>query len=118
MPSTASRKSGSRLGCIVRRAGAAGVILVLGASLAGCSRSTPGPAAAATRKETPTPASTPTATPEPEPTLNSQASATANLPYFDFLARKVVAAHPAAGGRLFIDALVAGGFDKARMEVT
>ena len=120
MPSTASRKPGSRVGCIVRRACAAGVILVLGASLAGCSGSTPGPAAAATQKETsaPAPASTPTARPEPEPTLNPQASAAANLPYFDFLARKVVAAHPAAGGRLFIDALVAGGFDKARMEVT
>jgi hypothetical protein len=116
VPSAASRKSGSRVGCIVRRAAAAGVILVLGASLAGCSGPTPGPAAAATQKETPTP--TPTTTPEPEPTLNPQTSAAANLAYFDFLSRKVVAAHPVAGGQRVDEQPPAGGFDKARMQVT
>lgn len=114
MPSTASRKPRSRVGRIGRGVCAAGAILVLGASLAGCSGSTPGPSIAATQKATPTP----TATPEPDPTLNPQLSAAGNLAYFDFLARKVVAAHPDAGGRLFIDALVAGGFDKSQMEVT
>lgn len=44
--------------------------------------------------------------------------ATANLPYFDSLATAVVAADANAGGQAFVDALVAGGFDKAQMEVT
>ncbi|TFD27613.1 hypothetical protein E3T49_12955 [Cryobacterium cryoconiti] len=67
----------------------------------------------------PTPsAAAPTATPEPAPVLLPDQDARANLPYFDSLATAVVAADDAAGGRAFVDALVAGGFDKAQMEVT
>lgn len=119
MPSTASRQShrgrtnSGRSGLIIR---AAGGILVLGAGLAGCAGSPAGPTSAAAPVSTPTPS--PTATAAPVPTLAPQLSAAANLPYFNLLARTVLAAHPDAGGRPFIDALVAGGFDKKAMEVT
>ena len=39
-------------------------------------------------------------------------------PYFDSVNVGVIAADASAGGRAFIDALVAAGFDKAQMEVT
>ena len=104
---------GGRIGRIIW---AAGGVLILSASLAGCAGPTAGPTSAASPAATTTPSPTPTAV--PEPTLAPQLSAAANLRYFDFLAREVLTAHPDAGGRSFIDALVAGGFDKAGMEVT
>jgi hypothetical protein len=69
----------------------------------------------------PTPAPTSaTATPTPTvpPTLQPGLGAEANLPWFDHVNRQVIAANSSAGGRDFIDALVAAGFDKAAMQVT
>ena len=52
------------------------------------------------------------------PTLRPELSADENLAYFDSVNLGVVAANRLAGGRDFIDALVAAGFDRAQMQVT
>ncbi|MFE5671882.1 DUF6993 domain-containing protein [Agromyces sp. NPDC056523] len=52
------------------------------------------------------------------PALLPDGSATDNLPYFDAINRAVIDADAGAGGRAFVDALVAAGFEKATMEVT
>jgi hypothetical protein len=45
-------------------------------------------------------------------------SAGENLAYFDATAATALATDPEAGGKAIIDALAAGGFDKAQTEVT
>jgi hypothetical protein len=57
-------------------------------------------------------------TPTPVPSLRPELAASENLAYFDLVNEQVIAADPEAGGRDFVDALVAAGFDKAAMEVT
>ncbi|EIC08253.1 hypothetical protein OR221_1784 [Microbacterium laevaniformans OR221] len=83
--------------------------------LSGCTGATPAP--------TPTTSvsNTPTATPTPTPTgpaLQTNGSATQNLPYFASIVNAVAAGPQATQGRAYIDALTAGGFDKSAMEVT
>ncbi|GAA1950984.1 DUF6993 domain-containing protein [Agromyces allii] len=74
----------------------------------------------------PTPTPSPSAS-RPQPTgeattapvgLHPDLPAADNLPFFDQVNQQVVAANAAAGGRDFIDALVAAGFDRAAMQVT
>ena len=72
------------------------------------------PSATATAQATPTPS----ATPAPAPELQPEKDAAANLAYFDTIATAVVAADGNAGGREFVDALAAAGFDRTQMEVT
>jgi hypothetical protein len=91
-------------------AGAALVVV-----LAACSASPPAQPSASASPSTP---ATTRPTPSAPPTLNPQLSASENLPYFDSVNVAVVAANAEAGGRDFIDALVAAGFDKAQMQVT
>ena len=94
--------------------------LGVGLGLAGCA-STPSPSPSPVNEVPGTAApsvSAATPTPPPAPTLRPAEGAAANLPFFDQVASGVVSANAAAGGRDFIDALVAGGFDKSRMEVT
>jgi hypothetical protein len=91
----------------------AGAALVVG--LAACSASPPAQPSASASPSTP---ATTRPTPSAPPTLNPQLSASENLPYFDSVNVAVVAANAEAGGRDFIDALVAAGFDKAQMQVT
>ncbi|MFF2390401.1 DUF6993 domain-containing protein [Agromyces sp. NPDC058104] len=90
----------------------AAAALTLG--LSGCSLfgGDPSPSAA--------PSATGTATPTPTapPTFRPELSASENLAFFNSVNNAVVAANAEAGGRDFIDALVAAGFDKAAMEVT
>ncbi|KQM83266.1 hypothetical protein [Agromyces sp. Leaf222] len=50
--------------------------------------------------------------------LHPDLPAAENLPFFDQVNQQVVAANAAAGGRDFIDALTAAGFDRAAMQVT
>lgn len=103
--------------------GAVGAVLILGLSLTAC---TGGPAEPAASGTAPSTSSTPDAspipepspTPEPDPTLLPTGTAAENLVYFNFLAAAVTKANPAADGRAYIDALVAGGFDRNAMEVT
>lgn len=58
------------------------------------------------------------AEPAPAPTLVPAGTAGQNLPYFTAIVDQVYATGVGANGRAFIDALVAGGFDKAAMQVT
>ncbi|MFB6867466.1 hypothetical protein ACFCVM_02795 [Agromyces sp. NPDC056389] len=91
----------------------AGVAMLVG--LTACTFGDPEPTAPTTARPTPSDpgAATPTA-----PEFRPELSATENLAYFDWVNGGVVAANASAGGRDFIDALVAGGFDKAQMQVT
>lgn len=63
---------------------------------------------------------TPSASPSAPavPVLNPDGSAEDNLPYFTALVQPVWAGPDTAAGRAYIDALVAGGFDRAAMQVT
>ncbi|SDS59704.1 hypothetical protein SAMN04489834_1769 [Microterricola viridarii] len=83
-------------------------------ALAACSSPAP-----ATPAPTQTASPAPSATEEPvEPlVLLPDGTAQDNLAYFDSIAAAVLAANPSAGGEAFINALVAGGFSKADMEV-
>ena len=91
----------------------AGVAMLVG--LSACTSGDPEPTAPATTRPIPTAPGTaaPTA-----PEFRSELSASENLAYFDWVNGGVVAANASAGGRDFIDALVAAGFDKAQMQVT
>jgi hypothetical protein len=90
----------------------AGAALMIG--LAGCTMGAPAPS------ESPTATTAPTSEPEAPaaPVLQPDLSATENLAFFDSVNSAVIAADGNAGGRAFIDALVAAGFDKAAMQVT
>jgi hypothetical protein len=92
-----------------------GLAVVLGV-LTGCSGSAPEPAPATT-VAAPTPAPI-ASTPAPAPTLDPSGGAAANKAFFDAVNQQVLAQDSSAGGRAFIDALTAAGFDKAAMEVT
>jgi hypothetical protein len=94
----------------------AGAALIVG--VAGCTAAPPPSPSAA-------PSTAPSASPDPAPagaspapTLRPDLPASENLPFFDAVNLGVVAANPSAGGRDFIDALVAAGFDRSQMEVT
>jgi hypothetical protein len=92
----------------------AGAALVSG--LAGCMSGSAGveaPSASASAPTAPSPPST-----DASATLRPELAASENLAYFDAVNLGVVAANPAAGGRDFIDALTAAGFEKSQMEVT
>lgn len=76
---------------------------------------------------TPSPQPSPSASSRPQPSgeattapvgLHPDLPAAENLAYFDQVNRQVVAADASAGGRAFIDALIAAGFDRAAMQVT
>ncbi len=62
----------------------------------------------------------PSATPIPPqaPTLQPQGTADDNLPYFSLVVQQVWAGPERMAGRAYVDALVAAGFDKSRMQVT
>lgn len=105
-----------RLGTIAVTA-LAGTALVVG--IAGCTPAAPGgsgstPSASAT----PTPTDAAQTTPTAPQTLRPELAASENLAYFDAVNFGVIAANAEAGGRDFIDALTAAGFDKAQMQVT
>ena len=88
-------------------------------SLAACAAAPAAtPSATATAQATAQATPTPSATPAPAPELQPEKDAAANLAYFDTIATAVVAADGNAGGREFVDALAAAGFDRTQMEVT
>jgi hypothetical protein len=94
------------------------VLFVAGAtvaSLTGCTA-----AAQPTSTVTAAGSSTPSATAETPaaPALVPAGTATDNLPYFTTIVQSVWAGPGQVQGRAYIDALVAGGFDKAAMQVT
>ena len=57
------------------------------------------------------------ATPPP-PSLQPDGTADENLPFFTVVTQQVWAGPERMAGRAYIDALVAAGFDKSRMQVT
>jgi hypothetical protein len=95
-----------------------GVALVLGVT--GCTFGDPAPTASpsGTPGASVAPSSEPRPTPTGAPALRPALSASENHAFFDSVNLAVVAANGSAGGRDFIDALAAAGFDKAAMEVT
>ncbi|HEY6799675.1 MAG TPA: hypothetical protein VI121_03470 [Agromyces sp.] len=103
-----------------RRFGIHAVLALVGAAMlvgvAGCTA--PSPEAGATSATSPSSTVPPTQSAPPAPTLKPGLSAGENLAFFDFVNQGVVTANPDAGGRDFVDALVAAGFDKSQMEVT
>ena len=108
---------------MARRLGIIAVLAFAGAAtivgVAGCTAAAPGPTlgpASQTASAAPTASASPA--PVALPTLRPELSADENLAYFDSVNLGVVAANSAAGGRDFIDALVAAGFDRSQMEVT
>lgn len=84
--------------------------------LAGCSditAPTGTPSAPAPGAQTPAP------TPSPvQPQLVPDGTAADNLPLFTAVTAQVWASEQRASGRAYIDALVAAGFDRARMQIT
>lgn len=85
---------------------------------AGCTPPQPAPSPSPTVAAT---EQVPSATPAPTPTgpaLVPEGSASDNLPYFTQIVQAVWATPDQVHGRAYIDALVAGGFDKAAMQVT
>ncbi|MGC5223285.1 DUF6993 domain-containing protein [Micromonospora sp. DT81.3] len=56
--------------------------------------------------------------PQPAPALQPDGSAADNLPFFAAITAAVWASDRRTEGRAYIDALAAGGFDKAAMQVT
>lgn len=79
-----------------------------------------------TPDETPPPSAPPSISVAPSasptapsvPTLQTQGTADDNLPYFTLSVQQVWAGPERMAGRAYIDALVAAGFDKSRMQVT
>ena len=95
----------------------AGVLVV--ALLSGCVPAGPesGPTATTSVSPTDTPAPSPTSS-TAEATLNPDGTAADNLAYFSSIVSAVWAGSDNASGRAYVDALAAGGFDKAAMQVT
>lgn len=83
------------------------------AVLTGCT-STPSPSPSPSTSR-PVPTGEATAAPVG---LHQDLPAADNLPFFDQVNQQVVAANAGAGGRDFIDALTAAGFDRSAMQVT
>ncbi|QTX04540.1 DUF6993 domain-containing protein [Agromyces archimandritae] len=97
----------------LRRIAAAASAVAVIAALAACtSDPSPAPSPSPSASERPSP------TPAGPPELDPDGGAVDNLGYFDHVNRTTAATEPGVDGRVFIDALVAAGFDKAAMQVT
>lgn len=97
--------------------------IVVGLGLSACATGAPVDPTGAPATDSPATSSAgpnPSATPDdaPPPALRPDGSATDNLPYFDAVNLAVIAADAAAGGRDFVDALAAAGFETTAMQVT
>ncbi|WP_241973544.1 hypothetical protein [Cryobacterium sp. TMT2-15-1] len=119
MPARSDRETRRRpTGIRSPRTGSASLLgLAVTVSLAACSAA---PAATPSSSATASASARPTASAAPilAPQLQPEKDAAANLAYFDSVATAVVTADENAGGRAFVDALGASGFDRAQMEVT
>lgn len=93
----------------------------LAVAIAGCT-ATPPPAPSEAAPEAtssaPLPEAGGSAASPSAPALSPTGSATENLPLFTQLVSQVWGGADQAAGRAYIDALVAGGFDKTAMQVT
>lgn len=88
-------------------------------TLSACSSTEPDASTSSAAPEPTTSAPSATVDPAPSgPALVPDGSADDNLPYFTSIIDAVWASPANAQGRAYIDALVAGGFDKSAMQVT
>lgn len=97
-----------------RRVTLAVAAMVTTLALAGCAPTSemPQPTPSVTRSATPTP--TPTVVPE----RVEGGTAGQNRPYVEYIIGRLVSIHPQPASLEIIDTLVAGGFDRAAMQVT
>ncbi|MGR2751554.1 DUF6993 domain-containing protein [Agromyces arachidis] len=89
--------------------------------LTGCTPAASSEAPASTSVSSPAPRPVPSTVAPPENVdlvLRPELSAAENLAFFDSVNLAVIAADPEAGGRAFVDALIAAGFDRSGMQVT
>ena len=91
-----------------------GAVLVVFA-LAAC---TTGPQSEPTARPTTTSTASAEPTPAPDPELVPAGDATANLAYFDFVNRELIATTTTPNGQQIVENLVAAGFAKTDMEIT
>ncbi|MGN8552682.1 UNVERIFIED_CONTAM: hypothetical protein OHV15_08860 [Microbacterium sp. SLM126] len=99
---------------------AAGLVLALVFTVAGCTVAPPvGPSMSADPSDSAstTPSPDPSS-PAAEPELVPDGNAYDNLPLFTAVTERVWASPDRVAGRAYVDALVAAGFDKSAMEVT
>jgi hypothetical protein len=99
---------------VFRRTGLAVLALAVTAVIAGCTGDVE-PAPTATPE--PTVSASPSAT-VAAPALLEDGAASDNLPFFTSIVQSVAGSPDAPLGRAYVDALVAGGFDKTAMQVT
>lgn len=102
---------------VLALAGLAFVVSATGCAPEGSAR-VPSASPSAVAEPTGAPSETVPPTPSVPPTLSPQLSAAENVAFFDAVNLGVIAANAEAGGRDFIDALTAAGFDRAQMQVT
>ncbi|GAA4482914.1 DUF6993 domain-containing protein [Microbacterium panaciterrae] len=107
-----ARLLGSRLLAALALGSAA---LVLSGCTVGPSQASTGPAAAASASTSAGPGATPETA---APALNPAGSAKDNLPYFTTIVARVWASDARGSDRAYIDALSAGGFARADMQMT
>ena len=106
---------------MARTAAVALAATLLVASLSGCVPVDSGGPSTAPTTEAPSGSPAETSAPAPTetaPVLKPDGTAADNLPYFTSIVAAVWAGPESVSGRAYVDALVAGGFDKAAMQVT
>jgi len=89
-----------------------------GALLVAISACTTTPEAKPTARPTATATGAPAPTAAPDPLIVPTGDAAANLPFFDFVNRRLLDTVPTPNGQQIVENLVAAGFAKADMEIT
>ena len=100
------------------RASALGVAAAAALLLVALSACTSAPDTKPTAGPTASATSAPTSTAAPDPVIVPTGDAAANLPYFDFVNRKLLASVPTPNGQQIVENLVSAGFGKGDMEIT
>lgn len=91
---------------------------MVAAGLISCSASAQDGSPSATASPSAAASASPTPTATPDPVLVPEGTAADNLPLFAAVTAKVWASPDQVNGRAYVDALVAAGFAKDRMQVT
>lgn len=97
-----------------RRAAIVAAAIAIAIAMTGCAEATTMPLPTTSASRTPTP--TPTPTEDPERVVDGTAGQ--NRPYVEFIIGGLVSSNPQPASLEIIDTLVAGGFDRAAMQVT
>jgi len=105
-----------RSGLIV--AAISALVMILSGCVSGPPAPVPTDSPSASPSATPTPRPTSTAVPGPGAILRPGGTAAQNQQFFDFVASGLFASSGFTDGETIVNTLVAGGFDKAAMEIT